>query len=256
MVCGCFGNVKRLMHYYKKNLGDYAKKAGRLTILQHGIYNLLIDACYDREQFPTREEAIDWTWAATQEEIDGVDLILRKFFDLQSDGRYVQNRIKEELEAYQEKARKNKQTAIDRETKRKKESTKREEDDTKRTQDVNDWSPNHKPLTINHKDNTILGNDVPSVPHQKIIELYKTNLPMLIQVREWTESRSSLLRSRWREKPERQNLDWWDKFFKYISESDFLTGKNDKWKQCDLEWILKSKNFVKILEGKYHGESQ
>ena len=46
------------MHYYKRNLGDYAKKAGRLSMLQHGSYTLLIDACYDREQFPTLEEAI------------------------------------------------------------------------------------------------------------------------------------------------------------------------------------------------------
>ena len=41
------------MHYYKRNLGDYAKKAGRLSMLEHGSYTLLIDACYDRERFPT-----------------------------------------------------------------------------------------------------------------------------------------------------------------------------------------------------------
>jgi len=60
------------MHYYKRNLGDYAKKAGRLSMLQHGSYTLLIDACYDRETFPTLEEAIEWTWASTQEEIDAL----------------------------------------------------------------------------------------------------------------------------------------------------------------------------------------
>jgi uncharacterized protein YdaU (DUF1376 family) len=46
------------MHYYKRNLGDYAKKTGRLTMLQHGAYTLLIDSCYDREKFPTLEQAI------------------------------------------------------------------------------------------------------------------------------------------------------------------------------------------------------
>lgn len=88
------------MHYYKKNLGDYAKKAGRLSILQHGVYNLLLDACYDRESFPTREEAIDWVWASTSEEIEAVEFVLRRFFELQEDGKYVQNRIKEELNEY------------------------------------------------------------------------------------------------------------------------------------------------------------
>lgn len=87
------------MHYYKRNLGDYSKKAGRLSILQHGVYNLLIDACYDREKFPTLEEAIDWTWAGTTEEIEAVKFVLSKFFVLEN-GVYVQSRIQEEIEEY------------------------------------------------------------------------------------------------------------------------------------------------------------
>lgn len=88
------------MHHYQKNIGDYAKKAGRLSILQHGVYNLLMDACYDRERFPTRDEAIDWVWASTSDEVEAVDFVLRKFFDLQDDGIYVQKRILEELKVY------------------------------------------------------------------------------------------------------------------------------------------------------------
>lgn len=87
------------MHYYKKNIGDYAKKAGRLSMLQHGSYTLLIDACYDREIFPTLEEAIDWTWASSKEEIEAVEFVLRKFFTL-TDGVYIQSRIQQELEEY------------------------------------------------------------------------------------------------------------------------------------------------------------
>ena len=64
------------MHYYKRNLGDYAKKAGRLSMLQHGAYTVLLDTCYDREQFPTLEEAIDWAWASTEAEIEAVKLTL------------------------------------------------------------------------------------------------------------------------------------------------------------------------------------
>lgn len=89
------------MHYYKRNIGDYAKKAGRLSILQHGVYNLLIDACYDREKFPTREEAMDWIWVSTPEEEIALDFVLRKFFDLEN-GVYIQKRIAEEIEEYQE----------------------------------------------------------------------------------------------------------------------------------------------------------
>lgn len=89
------------MHYYKKNIGDYSKKAGRLSILQHGVYNLLLDACYDREKFPSREEAIDWVWASTTEEVEAVDFVLRKFFVLEN-GKYVQGRIQEAITEYQD----------------------------------------------------------------------------------------------------------------------------------------------------------
>lgn len=88
------------MHYYERNIGDYHKKAGRLNILQHGVYNLLIDACYDKESFPTLEEAIDWVWAESEEEIEAVKLVLKRFFTCDESGKYIQNRIKEELDRY------------------------------------------------------------------------------------------------------------------------------------------------------------
>ena len=134
------------MHYYKRNIGDYAKKAGRLTMLQHGAYTLLIDACYDRERFPTLDEAIDWTWASTEGEIEAVKFVLSKFFTVQS-GVYVQNHIHEDLIDYQQKAETNKRIATEREARR-----------TERARSVdgnggkgNEPPPNHKPLTTNHK---------------------------------------------------------------------------------------------------------
>lgn len=138
------------MHYYKRNLGDYAKKAGRLSMLQHGSYTLLIDACYDREQFPTLEEAIEWTWASTTEEMEAVAFVLRKFFTLEN-GIYIQKRIQEEIAEYHGKAETNKRIAIDRETKRKENNTNREQENTNREQVVNESPPNHKPITNNHK---------------------------------------------------------------------------------------------------------
>ena len=131
------------MHYYKRNLGDYAKKAGRLSMLQHGAYTLLIDACYDREQFPTRCEAIDWAWASSTAEVEAVDFVLSKFFTLDGD-RYVQQRIAEELAAYHETSETNKRIAKEREAKR-------NEASTKRARSVHEAPPNHKPLTINQE---------------------------------------------------------------------------------------------------------
>ena len=132
------------MHYYKRHIGDYHKKAGRLSILQHGTYTLLIDACYDRERFPTLEEAIDWVWASSDDEIQAVEFVLKRFFDLDENGKYVQTRIAEELEHYAGICAKNKQIADERETKRREKST-------KRAPSVDEAPPNHKPLTTNQE---------------------------------------------------------------------------------------------------------
>jgi len=132
------------MHYYKRNLGDYAKKAGRLTMLQHGAYTLLIDSCYDRELFPTLEQALEWTWASTEAEVEAVKFVLSRFFVLDKDGCYVQDRILAELLHYQKNADTNKRIADEREAKRR-------EKRTNRVQAVDEAPPNQEPLTTNHK---------------------------------------------------------------------------------------------------------
>lgn len=136
------------MHYYKRNLGDYAKKAGRLSMLQHGAYTLLIDACYDREQFPTMAEAIDWTWASSSVEVEAVEFVLSKFFALE-DGRYVQSRIKEEIDDYRAKSATNARIAKDRETKRAEKRTDRVRVVDVATRVDNEAPPNQEPITIN-----------------------------------------------------------------------------------------------------------
>ena len=131
------------MHYYKKNIGDYHKKAGRLSMLQHGAYTLLIDSCYDREVFPTIDEAIEWTWASTPDEVAAVKFVLGRFFTVE-DGVYVQKRILSELDKYHKNALTNKRIAIERESKRKGKGT-------KRVPVVDEAPPNHKPITNNQE---------------------------------------------------------------------------------------------------------
>ncbi len=138
------------MHYYKRNIGDYAKKAGRLSMLEHGAYTLLMDAIYDRETFPTLEEALDWAWARDEAEVAAVKFVLSKFFELREDGRYVQNRIQEELDSYKYKAETNARIAKEREEKRK---YKHEPSRTvhEACEEKHEASPNHKPLTNNQE---------------------------------------------------------------------------------------------------------
>ena len=113
-------------------------------MLQHGAYTLLIDSCYDREVFPTLEQALEWTWASTEAEVEAVKFVLSRFFVLDKDGCYVQDRILQELLHYHKNADTNKRIADEREAKRR-------ENRTKREQVVDEAPPNHKPLTTNHK---------------------------------------------------------------------------------------------------------
>lgn len=96
---------------------------------------------------------------------------------------------------------------------------------------------------------------IPDCPHQEIISLYAKHLPMGIQPQSWDGARAAALKTRWREKKKRQSLDWWDGFFAFIAESDFLTGKvsskDRRPFEIDLPWILKAENFKRIGEGKY-----
>lgn len=93
-------------------------------------------------------------------------------------------------------------------------------------------------------------------PHSAIVELYHATLPTARRIRDWTPARQSALRARWREKPERQELDWWQKFFAYVAKSDFLCGRSPapsgrKSFELSLDWLCKSENFVKVVEGAY-----
>lgn len=136
------------MHWYKRNIGDYAKRAGRLSMLQHGAYTLLMDACYDRERFPTESEAVDWLWASTPDDVEAIKFVLSKFFKLGEDGKYTHDDILLDLLDYHSKADKNKQIAIDRETKRR-------ENSTNRARTVHEAPPNQEPVTSNQEPRTI-----------------------------------------------------------------------------------------------------
>ena len=123
-------------------------------MLQHGAYTLLIDACYDRERFPTAEQALVWTWASSADEIDAVNFILARFFTLKNN-KYVQARIEEELKKYQGTCKTNSVKSIEREAKKRK----AKEVEVARSvheacESVNESAPNQEPLTTNQEPKT------------------------------------------------------------------------------------------------------
>ena len=242
------------MHYYKRNLGDYAKKAGRLTMLQHGSYTLLIDACYDREEFPTMDEAIEWAWASTPDEVHAVQFVLSKFFTLEN-GVYVQNRIRQELDEFHAKSAINTRIAIDRETKRAKIRTERAQVD-------HEPPPNQEPLTNNQEpidSKALVVAKADNVPFGKIVDLYHQALPVLPRVADLSAKRKALVRARWQGiKPESvdDGLNEFKCFFDIVSKSKFLTGQSTNGGgrpfRANFEWLMNESNYLKVIEGNYH----
>lgn len=96
----------------------------------------------------------------------------------------------------------------------------------------------------------------PECPHAEIVALYHEILPELRRVRDWTPDRQAFLRARWREKPDRQDLGWWRRFFGYVRRCPWLMGEGNPADDrepftADLEWLVRPKNFRKVIEGKY-----
>src|SRR4030042_687354 len=93
--------------------------------------------------------------------------------------------------------------------------------------------------------------EIDNCPHQEIINLYHDILPSLPKVKKWPVHLQVILRTRWSEDPERQYLDWWEKYFNYVKLSPFLMGQKTEF-IADLEWLIRPKNFTKIANGRYH----
>jgi len=106
------------------------------------------------------------------------------------------------------------------------------------------------------KEETPVASDagIPACPHERIVALYHEVLPKLPAVRVWNEKRRRALQSRWREDESRQNLEFWGKYFRYVSTSNFLCGRTGAF-QATLEWLVNSSNFVKVIEGNYENRS-
>lgn len=251
------------MHYYKRNIGDYHRKAGRLTMLEHGAYTLLIDACYDREKFPTKEQALVWCLARSAEEIAAVTFVLTTFFDADEDGKYTQNHIVEDLEAYHGSKETNKRIALEREEKRRQSRIIEHEACTGGGDAYTNLhlTNNHKPLTINQEPVTNIKptaqSKIAPCPVEQIIQLYENRCTRLPRLRVIPDKTRSAISARWRQDNKFQSMEFWQGFFDYCNDNRFLSGQaeprsgNQKPFRADLNWIVKPESFANIINEKY-----
>lgn len=86
------------MNYYERHLGDYAKDAGHLSMLEHGAYTLLLDRYYVTEKGIPADEVYRYARARSKPECEAVDRVLKEFFKL-LDGVWINGRCEEEIQA-------------------------------------------------------------------------------------------------------------------------------------------------------------
>ncbi len=246
------------MHYYKRNIGAYHKRAGPLTMLQHGAMTLLMDSCYDRERFPTRDEAMEWLWASSKEEIESVEFVLCRFFDLE-DGVYVQKRIQDELDNYHKNAQTNKRIAIERETKRREKRTNRDRPVNGTDTLEHEPPPKQEPRTINQElltsEETLSPTGNPprkQVPYEDIKEIYNEQLPTLTGSRILSPKARRNIERIWKLDQRHQNREFWTSYFGGISQlthrMDNWTGVNNGNKSGNIELITREEIFIRSVD--------
>ena len=111
---------------------------------------------------------------------------------------------------------------------------------------------------------------IPNCPHVKLIDLFGKHLPELPQPKPelWDGKNAAAMRQRWKwlltatkrsgqryATTEAEALDWFDRFFGYVAKSDFLTGRNGRWANCDLGWLMSQTNFAKVVQGNYENKA-
>jgi hypothetical protein len=113
------------------------------------------------------------------------------------------------------------------------------------------------------------GSAIPACPGRQLLTLFKAKVPELPQPRPemWDGSAGSeAMRQRWRwllspaavredggryANNPAEAVDWFGRFFDKVAASDFLTGRSGGWKNCDLTWLMKRENFMKVVQGNY-----
>lgn len=260
------------MNYYERHLGDYARDAGHLSMLEHGAYTLLLDRYYTTEQGIPQDQAHRVCRARSREERAAVDTVLAEFFVL-ADGVWTKGRVEREITKVRSKAEAARTNGrLGGRPKKNREQT--EEKPTGfPTGSVLETQPKalQSPVTSNHEiqeeatplvDSPPLASPQrPACPTEEIVSLYHGRCPTLPRVTVLNDARRRAISSRWREVTADADirkaddvrtaaLEWWGWFFGEVQSSDFLAGRSKDW-HATLDWLMKPTNFVKVVDGNF-----
>jgi predicted phage replisome organizer len=91
---------------------------------------------------------------------------------------------------------------------------------------------------------------ISKINYKEIIEMFNSTCTTLNKIKSIEGNRKETLRI-WIKTMKGEYLSQLYSFFKSVNDSDFLSGRDDKWHNCSFDWVIKPANRRKILEGNY-----
>lgn len=238
-------------------------------MIEHGAYNLLMDAYYGdgkpiaKPMANPMAEAMQIAKAITPDEQKAVERVIRDFFQDCGDC-YRHTRIEHELEISNLRSKSGKAGADARWQTDGKGNGKTDGKQHGKTMPPQP-QPQPQPQGTTTLLRKVVETDVSSCPHLQIIDAYHRILPMGRRVNQklWNGTRAKYLQARWKDSMkfwthDVQGLDWWEQFFEHCAKSRFLTGKvpprqpGDQPFEVSLDFLVEQRNFVKCMEGHFN----
>ena len=274
------------MNYVQFHIGDWESGTRLLTPLEKGIYIDLLMLYYSTERPILRSYFDRITRGYTEDERKAFDYVVSQYFEEQDDG-FHNARCDAEIAKAAEKSEKARKSIQSRWNKAAKgpapsvsdtcrkpdESTDEIRTNNERNTDVL-LTNNQEPIT---NKNISLVEKAPAgpfpseettsdplsiCPAKEIVELFNSILGQYLgAVRKVTPARQQAMRARWHDmikdseaKTRADGLDWCRQYFEAVAKRPFLLGQksDSKW-HADFDWLMQSKNYVKIFEGAYRG---
>lgn len=146
------------------------------------------------------------------------------------------------------------------------------------SESTNDQPTNNQRVTTNNNENNNNNKDSPSLAvieqpikikrpngnqdlkilFQEIADIYNEKLGSVLPcVQTLSPKRQKLLKARCEMRIGEHQLNttaFWERYFDFVSKSDFLTGKSKSGWTADFDWLITETNFIRVIEGTYNNQ--
>lgn len=242
-------------------IGDYLSDTMHLTTEQHGAYLLLIMAYWKNGgALPASDTQLAAICRMPVDAWSNARAVLENFFDISEEGKWTSKRVEKEMQAAGQKKAQAVQKAANAAAARwNKISVDAPSIPQAMPEHMLEECPSPSPSPSEEKDQNHCDQQAESrqetliIPYGEILDSFKSRLPGFPQPRRpLDDDRKKAIRAIWVKNEKFGSADFFDRYFKFVSESEFLGS----WKGCGFDWLFKYKNFRKVLEGNYDGDSR